>query len=1492
MTTPIDPALTGDVSVAVEATAAPNPLAVDRAAVSEERSCPLASMLTYSLGECANSLVMNGIFGFAMLFYTKALGLDPKWAGLAMSVSVFWEAISEPVMGHISDNTRSRWGRRHPYMLIGGLLMSLCSYFIWSVPDAMRISQVGIFWYLVTMNLLLRTGLTMFFIPYMALGFEICTDYQGRSRLQGLRSIFNMAANFAGPAMAWTLFFRDETGVQATTVAGNYLHMGTVFAAVTAIFVLVVVVATYDWREDTRRMPRRADRGSVGSFFLDMKLILLDPFPRWVFVFIFVVCAGMVLVSSLQMYVYDDFMRFPAGQKSIAHGSTMIGFAIGAALSVGLSRMLDKKGAVLVGGLISVVCNAMLAVLFLTGWVPCDAIWQVGSASIPLALVLFVIFHAAYWMGNGILLPISNAMMADVSEIHLIKTGENKDGGYSSVFSLAMRMAISFSLIVSGYCLSAVGYHVPQGNETVATSPDAIWRVGLLTFVVGAIIAAAALGAIVFYPVNRKVIESLRVKAKICLLVLILLVVRWTPSAAAAEPRVPASDRDSTPGTSSIATKVVRTLDDCNVIWNSPSKDSFGSMPLGNGDIGANVWVESDGDLLFYVSKVDAFDSNHGLPKLGRVRIRFTPVLDSRQFRQSLILRSGVITIHAGDVDLRVWIDANNPVVRVTGYSAVARTISASFETLRPCSEQLDSQNRLAWAYRNTGSMWANHFKAQNTSEFVAANAGKDPILNRTSGCRLWGKGFIRDDKRSLKANSIRDIDLSVRVLSSQTATLREWFADLEKPVVSNWEGHCAWWNDFWNRSRIFVSRCGNAPVNLDQCRFSQFPLGSIAYKDQKLVPAEVNAFQISQRYALERFCEAAAGRGAVPPPFNGSIFLMDWPAGAKSNSKPLNKGATADSRPWGNLPFMWQNTRHPYWAMATRGDYDTLLPGMKFVRDGLEICRDRCRKAFNHDGAFINEASLWYNLCVWDFPNGPGHLRYHYLATLEIPAMMCEYYEHTRDRKFLVEVLLPCADEFVRFYELHYPKRDARGRIVMEPAGTVETYQGVTNPNTETTALRFVLGKLLSFEIDDARRANWTRLLGILPDVPLRRIKGMDLLAVGERYDPGRTNCESPEMYSVYPFRQIWLGTPERLAMGRQSYHVRTISLDGTVDSQSVETGGWQLAPVQAAYLGLPREAARLASINFNDEFIDWYENPSMNVSLLNCIRPRFPAFWEFKMDATPDNDHGAVSANALQSMLLQSNGKAIYLLPAWPEDWDVTFKLHAAWNTTVECEYRDGRVQSLKVTPDSRRADVVDFSSLDNRIRTLVGVACADRNYLFGLPPMLDGQPAEGKTTAPWLAKYGESVTGVHGTPWPGCLFRDNVVHLHMLDGPVLPPAIDVKLVSSTWLTAKDEKPDAILKLQYDRPVGPLVMAASAKGSLTAGRPIEQGQVDLGAWPPSIMWNSLLICPLTAAGKGYRSNYRFRILMARGKRSTVGQYLEQSSASESIRSVPGWFV
>ena len=107
-------------------------------------------------------------------------------------------------------------------------------------------------------------------------------------------------------------------------------------------------------------------------------------------------------------------------------------------------------------------------------------------------------------------------------------------------------------------------------------------------------------------------------------------------------------------------------LDRSNVVWDSPVEDARGSMPIGNGDVGLNVWVEPSGDLLFFIGKTDAWDENMRLLKLNKVRMRFEPALDVKgDFRWELRLREGVIEIRDGQVLARVWVDANHPVAQV-----------------------------------------------------------------------------------------------------------------------------------------------------------------------------------------------------------------------------------------------------------------------------------------------------------------------------------------------------------------------------------------------------------------------------------------------------------------------------------------------------------------------------------------------------------------------------------------------------------------------------------------------------------------------------------------------------------------------------------------------------------------------------------------------------------------------------------------------------------
>ena len=159
------------------------------------------------------------------------------------------------------------------------------------------------------------------------------------------------------------------------------------------------------------------------------------------------------------------------------------------------------------------------------------------------------------------------------------------------------------------------------------------------------------------------------------------------------------------------------------------------------------------------------------------------------------------------------------------------------------------------------------------------------------------------------------------------------------------------------------------------------------------------------------------------------------------------------------------------------------------------------------------------------------------------------------------------------------------------------------------------------------------------------------------------KSNVENPELYSVFPFRLF--------AFNRPNADWALAALEHRWDRGHF---GWRQDDIFMAYLGLTDDARKAI------------------VSRARSHDPgeRFPAFWGPNYDWTPDQDHGGVLMKAFQTILLQTDGQKIFLLPAWPKDWNVEFKLHAPQQTVLEGVYRNGKMTSLKVTPESRRADV----------------------------------------------------------------------------------------------------------------------------------------------------------------------------------------------------------
>ncbi len=898
-------------------------------------------------------------------------------------------------------------------------------------------------------------------------------------------------------------------------------------------------------------------------------------------------------------------------------------------------------------------------------------------------------------------------------------------------------------------------------------------------------------------------------------------------------------------------------LDSYNELWGEHCIESSDSMPLGDGDTGLNVWATKNA-INIYMGRSDT--ALH--QKMGKLTITFSPniLLSEPDFSQSLVLKEAAIYIKGTGGTVKIWADANAALsetfseIHIECAFSVPVSVNAEFELWRDY-ETLSCDKLNGYVPEKADAVvederrliWLSHQKRKNCQALYFLGG----LLEEING-----------NSERIKANTITvtpsyNCHLCAAVAGIDTKDTETFLQALsEKHIAylkSGWElqykAHLDWWKHFWNRSYVRIS--GGS--------YGEF---------------------ITKRYILQRFVFACSSRGIFPSLYNGSIFRFATPKDAiLAFSWVTENDTTPDERPWADV-YMGQNTRHQFWPLLASGDYDLMEPLIRLVRGYLDSARKTCFETMGHRGAcipelFMSDKSDWPDIPEElpestrltrpeDSPEARDwHLRYHHLPGIEFTYMFANLYLHTKDKLFLEDVLLPCADEYIRFYDEHYSKKDEKGKRIIYPAGTAETYgkarsraydfpqqDDVKNPITEVSGLRSLISVMLSLsdaEIGAERRCIWQNLYNELPELPVKTILGTKLLAPGECYSPGLT-CEASELYAVWPFNNIsFLSDKQWLKIGLQSLFTRRLSLDGSNSYQYWDTGGWHPALLDAAVLGLPEESMSLLIKNYTDcmpivatmQGVSYKDRPGT---------PRFPGFWRHAhMDGVPDQCHGGVCMNGLQHMLIQCQGEKIYLLPAWPDNTDVEFKLKAPDNTTIECSYKCGRIEKLNVTPKSREKDIIDCSSPDLRIKTLVLSACADENSLFNLPPMPDGiaRPDDFSyrpSLAPWLEKYYESVCNIKSGPFSlnnqfGSVYRDNTVYLHVWDTSkiITLPLIAKELPKASVLTGGKAEmaikggscelklidctpdPHVIVKLTYKMPIAGFAGRSPYLSSLT---------------------------------------------------------------------------
>ncbi len=719
---------------------------------------------------------------------------------------------------------------------------------------------------------------------------------------------------------------------------------------------------------------------------------------------------------------------------------------------------------------------------------------------------------------------------------------------------------------------------------------------------------------------------------------------------------------------------VLSQLNSYNEVWNSPSTNgSPGSMPIGNGDLTANVWAENGGDLMLYLGKSDSWSEGTRLLKIGRARIHFSnnPFAVGAPFTQTLDFYHGEIDITAGQIGsqiyLRIWADADQPVIRVEASGDQNFVMTCSNEVWRSApyilpsasdpnadsfrgviggsplpSESADQiaslSDRLVWFHRNTNSWFQTILNGENLAGFQ--NNFPDPYLNLTFGATMKGIGLNKINNYALQSSATTNATLSIYCYTAQTATASDWQNQMSNVVAqadatdvgTARTNHYAWWDAFWNRSWIFVSGDANATI-------------------------------VTRGYLEQRFMEACQGRGRWPMKFNGGTFTFDY------------NGLNGDYRKWG--PAYWnQNTRHLYWPLLASGDFDLMLPFFNCYTNMISLQTAVVNQYYGHDGALFPETFNFYGLFTLDnwgwnrttaTSTSNGYIKYHYQGGLEVLAMMLDYYNDTRDDSFATNYIVPMATATIRFFNEHWPR--VNGKIQFYPANALEMYWSCTNSTDYISGLMWDIPQLLTLSTNlttQPLRDEWSNCLSALPPLP------MDSTATYVK--PAQTygsshNSENPECYCIFPYRIYGVGKSNNI--GLATFNHRTITNNKNCWSQDV---------MEEALVGLTMSASNDVVSNFRQK----------------DSKCRFFAFWSSHHDYLPDLDNGGAGMTALQFMLMQNNGNQIQMLPSWPANWNVDCKLCAPNNTTVRLKFQNGVVTQLDTSPVARRNDVTTSYAL----------------------------------------------------------------------------------------------------------------------------------------------------------------------------------------------------
>lgn len=447
-----------------------------RADAAEQAEVPLPpavrpslwTKVAYGFGSVAYGIKDNGFNYFLLLFYSQVLGVDARLVGVALTIALMLDAVTDPIIGYWSDNLRSKWGRRHPFMYVSAVPVAATYFLLWNPPAGW--SDNALFAYVLGMSVFIRTFINLYETPSSALTAELTSDYDQRSSLLSWRYYFGWSG---GNVMSVLMFmgffpaFATQAIPDGRFNRDAYEIYGIIASALIFIAIMVSAVGTHSRIKHLPAPPPRRTITLATVFREIWETLSNRSFASLFLAFMFgAIATG--LSSALSFYFSTYFWGFTPRQTGWVTIGVFASAFIGASLAPIVTRTLGKKRGAITIGLLAYLGSPLPITLRLLGVLP-----ENGSPFV------FWFYLVANTLDVGLIICfqiLQSSMLADLVEQAELRTKRRSEGVFFAAATF-IRMAVQgLGVITAGFVLSAAQF--PAGADPSEVTDDALWRLG------------------------------------------------------------------------------------------------------------------------------------------------------------------------------------------------------------------------------------------------------------------------------------------------------------------------------------------------------------------------------------------------------------------------------------------------------------------------------------------------------------------------------------------------------------------------------------------------------------------------------------------------------------------------------------------------------------------------------------------------------------------------------------------------------------------------------------------------------------------------------------------------------------------------------------------------------------------------------------------------------------------------------------------------------